>query len=47
MFIIFLSGMQGISLSLYEAAEVDGASELDLIRYITIPMLKPIMYIAI
>lgn len=47
MFIIFLSGMQGISSSLYEAAEVDGASELGLIRYITIPMLKPIMYIAI
>lgn len=47
MFIIFLSGMQGISPNLYEAAEVDGASEWGLIRYITIPMLKPIMYIGI
>jgi multiple sugar transport system permease protein len=47
MFIIFLSGMQGISPNLYEAAEVDGASEWGLIRFITIPMLKPIMYIGI
>jgi multiple sugar transport system permease protein len=47
LFIIFLSGMQGISPNLYEAAEVDGASEWGLIRYITIPMLKPIMYIGI
>ena len=37
----------GISPNLYEAAEVDGASEWGLIRYITIPMLKPIMYIGI
>lgn len=47
LFIIFLSGMQSISPNLYEAAEVDGASEWGLIRYITIPMLKPIMYIGI
>lgn len=47
MFLIFLSGMQGIPTTLYEAAEVDGASELGLVRHITIPTLKPIMFIGI
>lgn len=39
--IIFLSGLQGISNSYYEAAELDGANKLKQFRYITIPMLKP------
>ncbi|MDD6615837.1 MAG: sugar ABC transporter permease [Lachnospiraceae bacterium] len=39
--IIFLSGLQGISTSYYEAAELDGAGKLQQFRYITIPMLKP------
>lgn len=46
-FLIFLSGIQGISPTLYEAAQVDGASEFKLIRYITIPLLKPIMFIGV
>ena len=39
--IIFLAGMQGIPQSLYEAAEVDGASKIQKIRHITIPLLRP------
>lgn len=39
--IIFLSGLQGISTTYYEAAELDGASKWAQFRYITLPMLKP------
>lgn len=39
--IIFLSGLQGISTSYYEAAELDGAGKWNQFRYITLPMLKP------
>ncbi len=39
--LIFLSGLQGISTSYYEAAELDGASKVQQFFYITVPMLKP------
>ena len=39
--IIFLLGLQGISTTYYEAAELDGASKWAQFRYITLPMLKP------
>ena len=39
--LIFLSGLQGISTSYYEAAELDGASKVQQFLYITVPMLKP------
>ena len=41
--IIFLAGMQSIPKELYEAAKMDGATLLQQIRLITIPMLKPII----
>jgi len=41
--IIILAGLQTISESLYEAAEIDGASRLQKFRYITIPQLKPVL----
>jgi multiple sugar transport system permease protein len=41
--LILLAGLQGISLDLYEAARVDGARRLALLRYITIPLLMPIL----
>ena len=41
--LIFLGGLQGISPSLYEAAEIDYASPWAKFRYITLPALKPIM----
>lgn len=38
---IFLAGLQGIPLELYEAAAIDGATGWQKIRFITIPLLRP------
>ncbi len=40
--IIFLAGLRGIPRSFYEAAEIDGATTLQQVRYITIPLLAPV-----
>lgn len=40
--ISFLAAMKGIPSDLYEAAQVDGSSRLDLFRHITLPFLQPI-----
>lgn len=37
----FLSGLKAIDSSLYEAAEIDGASAMQKFRYVTLPLLKP------
>ena len=39
--LIFIAGLQGIPEQLYEAARIDGGSNLDLFRYITLPLLRP------
>lgn len=39
--IVFLAALTGISNDQYEAAQIDGASRLQRIRYITLPGLKP------
>ncbi len=41
--VIFLAGLQNISAELYEAAAIDGAGALARFRYITLPLMKPIM----
>jgi len=41
--IFYLSGMQNIEPSIYEAAEIDGASSFTKFTKITVPMLKPII----
>lgn len=41
--LIFLSGLQSISTSLYEAARVDGANEWENLWFITIPMMTPMI----
>jgi cellobiose transport system permease protein len=41
--IIYLAGMQSIPNELYEAAKIDGASLWQQIRYITLPMMKPVI----
>ena len=38
--LIFLAALQGIPPEYYEAAELDGASKWNQLRYITVPMLK-------
>ena len=45
--IIFLAGLQGIDPTLYEAGRIDGASRLALLRYITLPSLRPVTVFAI
>jgi multiple sugar transport system permease protein len=42
--VIYLAGLQGVSESLYEAAKIDGANEIQLFRYITIPMMTPTIF---
>jgi multiple sugar transport system permease protein len=39
--IIFLAGLEGISMDIYEAAKIDGARAWDLFRHITLPLLNP------
>ena len=39
--IYFLSGLNNIPVSLYEACEIDGANTWQRFRYITLPLLKP------
>ena len=41
--ILLMAGMMGIDSSLYEAAEVDGATSSQIFRKITLPLLRPIL----
>lgn len=41
--IIYYAGIMGISPAYYEAAVLDGATKLQIIRHITIPLLSPII----
>ncbi|MFC4596787.1 carbohydrate ABC transporter permease [Cohnella hongkongensis] len=45
--IIYLSGLQTISGEVVEAAEMDGANGKQRLRYITLPMLKPVTFLAL
>jgi multiple sugar transport system permease protein len=45
--IILYAGMQKIPAELYEAAVVDGAGAVTQFRFVTLPMLKPIIFIAL
>ena len=47
MALILLAGLQMIPASLYEAAEVDGASKLQQFWQITVPMLMPSIIVAL
>ena len=42
--ILWLAGLQGIPKTLYEAAEIDGASVLSRFRHVTLPMLSPYIF---
>lgn len=43
--VFFLSGMQGIEYSIYEAARIDGANAYQQLMKITIPLLRPIILV--
>jgi multiple sugar transport system permease protein len=47
MSLMLLSGMQGIPQELYEAAKVDGASQFQRFRDITLPQLRTVIAIAV
>jgi multiple sugar transport system permease protein len=42
--IIFLAGLQGVPTDLYEAAEIDGASWLQRLYKITVPLITPVIF---
>lgn len=41
--VVFLAGLQSIPAELYEAAQVDGAAGWARFRYITLPLLRPVL----
>lgn len=41
--VIYLAGLQNVPLSLYEAAEIDGARAWAKLRRVTIPMISPVI----
>ncbi|MTM60440.1 ABC transporter permease subunit, partial [Turicibacter sanguinis] len=43
--VVYLASICGIDKSLYEASMIDGASKWQQVKYITIPLLKPVMII--
>ena len=46
-FLIILAGMKDISPELYEAADIDGASTIQKMKNITIPLLEPVLFFVI
>ncbi len=42
--IIFLSALQGVPKSLYEAADIDGVTPFQKFRHITVPMISPTIF---
>jgi len=44
--VMTLAGLKGISLELYESAQIDGANSLQKFWYITLPMLRPILLVS-
>jgi multiple sugar transport system permease protein len=47
MFLVMLAGLQAIPQEPYEAARIDGSSAWQTFRYITLPLLKPAILIAL
>ena len=41
--VIFLAGLQDVPTTLYEAARLDGASPLQLVLHVTIPLVSPVI----
>jgi len=47
MFLVFLSGIVSLDPEIFEAADIDGASGWDKLCYLTIPLLRPIIIVAL
>lgn len=47
MFLVLLAGLQAIPVELYDAAYVDGASEFQVLRYVTLPLLNSTILVAV
>lgn len=47
MVLLLLAGLEALPVEPFEAARVDGASELQIIRHLTIPLIRPVMLAAI
>jgi multiple sugar transport system permease protein len=47
MFLLLLAGLQGLPVEPFEAAVVDGASQWQIFRRLTLPMLQPVIAIAV
>jgi multiple sugar transport system permease protein len=47
MTVIIYAGLQMLPIDIYEAAKIDGATRLQEIRFVTVPLLKPILIIAL
>lgn len=45
--VIILAGLKNVPQHLYEAARLDGANKLQEIRYVTIPMIAPVLFFVI
>jgi raffinose/stachyose/melibiose transport system permease protein len=41
--LLLLAGLESIPGEYYEAARIDGANSLELFRYITLPLMKPVL----
>lgn len=46
-FLVFLAALQGLPDELYEAAWIDGASKLDMLTQVLLPLLQPTIYIVL
>lgn len=47
MFLVLLAGLQAIPVEMYDAAYVDGASEFQLLRFVTLPLLNSTILVAV
>lgn len=43
--LLVLSGLQGIPTEMYESAYIDGATKIQVFKYITLPMLAPVLQV--
>jgi ABC-type sugar transport system permease subunit len=46
-FLLLMGGLEGLDASVLEAADVDGASYLQKVRYVIVPMMKPVIFVTL